>query len=253
VYNGEEFLKYCIDSIRNQTYKNIEYIIIDGGSTDGTLDICEQNKDIISVLISEKDRGISDAFNKGIKLASGKIIGILNSDDFYAPSAVKSVVDKYIENSCEPCVLYGDIRYFNEEVNYELIPDIKSIWKYMSIFHPAVFVCKFVYEKIGVFSEEFKYAMDVELLHRALFYKVPFVYINQTLTNFRLGGTSGVNYKGSYKEFYKSVKMYNNFPMARYYYYLGICKKFILTTKIGKFLLTKRRLINVFLSGKGKT
>ncbi|WP_407429078.1 glycosyltransferase family 2 protein [Arcticibacter sp.] len=252
VYNGAEYLNDCIQSVRAQTYKNIEYIIIDGGSTDGSLEICAQNDDLISKLVSEKDNGISDAFNKGIKHATGDIIGILNSDDSYRPNAIEFVVDAYLKGGKNECILYGDICYFNDEVNYELIPDLKPIWKFMSIFHPAVFVTKSAYDRIGLFSEAFKYAMDVEFIHRALFKQVEFVYIARTLTNFRLGGTSAVNYRGSYREFYKSVKMYNDHPLAKYYYYLGITKKFILSSRIGTFLRKNRSSLSIFLSGKDK-
>ncbi len=252
VYNGAEYLNECIQSVRAQTYKNIEYIIIDGGSTDGSLEICKENADLISKMISEKDRGISDAFNKGINLATGKLVGILNADDSYRPDALESVVNTYISKDNAEGVYYGDICYFNEKLNYELTPDIKSIWKFMSIFHPAVFVSKSVYEKVGGFSEDYKYAMDVEFVHRCLHRGINYYYVARTLTNFRLGGTSGVNYKGSYREFYRSVRTYNNYPFAWFYYYLGITKKSILSSKIGNFIQQNRNIFTPFMSGKSK-
>jgi glycosyltransferase involved in cell wall biosynthesis len=253
VYNGDKYLKECIQSIRTQTYKNIEYIIVDGGSTDNTLNICKENSDLIQKMISENDRGISDAFNKGIALASGTLVGILNADDSYKPGAVQAVVDQYLSLDQNEGVYYGDIHYFNETSSFELRPDIKSIWKYMSIYHPAVFVSKSVYDKLGGFREDYKYAMDVEFIHRCLHAKVNFHYIPETITNFRLGGTSGVNFRASYREFYNSVKTYNNHPFALYYYFLGVAKKSILASKLGYFVEKYRGVLAPFLSGKNKS
>ena len=106
VYNGEQYLQECISSIKKQAYTNIEYIIIDGKSTDNTLKIIEQNRDVVNILVSEKDRGISDAFNKGIALAKGELIGILNSDDFYTDNCVTDVVDFFIENQMKSGILW---------------------------------------------------------------------------------------------------------------------------------------------------
>lgn len=252
VYNGAQYLDSCIESVKAQTYKNLEYIIIDGGSTDGSLDICKKHSAIIAKLISEKDRGISDAFNKGIKLTTGRIVGILNADDSYRPDAIQCVVDCYLSTGKTEGVFYGDICYFNKHVNYELTPDLNSIWKYMSIYHPAVFVSKSVYDKVGLFSEDYRYAMDVEFIHRCLHENVPFQYVGSTLTNFRLGGTSGINYKGSYREFYESVKTYNNHRLAWFYYYLGITKKLILSSKFGSILQKNRKIFAPLMSGKNK-
>ena len=122
----------------------------------------------------------------------------------------------------------------------------------MSIYHPAVFVSKKVYDSIGGFSLQFKYAMDVEFIHRCLYNKVDFFYVPSTLTNFRLGGTSGVNFRNSYREFYESVKMYNDFPLAKFYYYLGVSKKYLLSTKFGALIMKNRNFFKLFLSGKDK-
>lgn len=252
VYNGEKYLQECIDSIQNQTYKHIEYIVIDGGSNDRTLEIIKSNEKVIDSWISESDNGISDAFNKGINRANGEIIGILNCDDLYNEFTIQELANSYLKNDRSEGVYYGDIRYFGDDQSYELVPRIKNIWKYMSIYHPATFVCKSVYQNFGVFSEDFKYAMDVELLHRFLHKGVPFIYIPKTLTNFRLEGTSDIHYKKSYREFYESVKMYNPKVNAKFYYYYGVAKKTILRTSLGNFIRKKRKLLAPFLSGKFK-
>lgn len=112
VYNGERFIADCLNGIRTQTYPNIEYLVIDGGSSDNTINIIRENMDIVDVFVSEQDRGISDAFNKGIFKASGDIIGIINADDYYEPGAVQRVVDVFKVNSFQNGVYYGGYTIF---------------------------------------------------------------------------------------------------------------------------------------------
>ncbi|HNW98711.1 MAG TPA: glycosyltransferase family 2 protein [Bacteroidales bacterium] len=252
IYNGEDHIQECVDSVRSQTYKNIEYIVVDGGSTDSSLDIIKKNLDIITAWKSEKDNGISDAFNKGIKQAKGDIIGILNCDDKYYPETIESVVNAYQENGFSEAVFYGDITYFNNKNEYSLIPEISKIWKYMSIFHPATFVSKSLYNKFGVYSLEYKYAMDSELIHRLLFNHCNFIYIPKTLTKFRLEGKSDINYINSYKEFFKSVKGYNGNEFGKLYMYYGLLKKRLLHSSLGTFINNNRRKLPFLYSGKLK-
>lgn len=251
IYNGGQYLQECISSIKKQAYINIEYIIIDGKSTDNTLKIIEQNRDVVNILVSEKDRGISDAFNKGIALAKGELIGILNSDDFYTDNCVTDVVDFFIKNQMKSGIYYGNIRYFDDDSSHIRISDYSSIWKYMSIYHPSVFVSKKVYEDIGGFSEEFKYTMDAELIHRAISKNTPFFHIDKCLSNFRTVGTSDVNYKKTYKEFFKSVSKYNDQGMnTHFWYFWALFKKDISRTWIGRYFYKRKHLISPLLSGK---
>ncbi|MEO7216482.1 glycosyltransferase family 2 protein [Mucilaginibacter sp.] len=251
VYNGERFLNKCIDSIKDQSYKNIEYIVIDGGSKDGTIDIVKTYGDLVKVLVSEKDEGISDAFNKGIDKATGEIIGILNSDDFFYPDTIETVVDFYNNNEQKKGIYFGDIRYFDDDMSYIRISDLSKMWKYMSLNHPSVFVTSNVYKEIGTFSKEYKYTMDVEFLHRALSKSVPFFYINKSLANFRLEGTSDLHYKDMYKEFYKSVQKYNDQGLStRFWYRWSVFKKDVAQTSIGKFFYKRKHLLTPLLSGK---
>jgi glycosyltransferase involved in cell wall biosynthesis len=122
VYNNKDTIKDAIESVLNQTYKNIEYIIIDGGSTDGTIDIIKSYRDKIDKFISEKDNGIYDAMNKGLKLASGDIVGILNSDDIYFnENVILNVVAKFEESKTDS--IYGDLYYVDEN-------DLQKIQRY---------------------------------------------------------------------------------------------------------------------------
>ncbi|OCX53926.1 hypothetical protein BEL04_06505 [Mucilaginibacter sp. PPCGB 2223] len=251
-YNGDKYLEECIRSIIYQDYPNIEYIVIDGGSTDNSINIINKYRDNINVFVSEKDEGISDAFNKGILRANGEIVGILNSDDLFADSAIKAVANAYLANKKTGGVYFGDIRYFNDEKTMELVANSADLWKYMSIFHPSTFVTKNVYDEFGVYSKEYRYAMDCELIHRFLINKVPFIHISQTLANFRLGGTSDKNYINSYREFYKSVKKYNPSYTAKLYFYWNITKKRVLHSGIGGFLDRNRRIFSFLLAGKAK-
>lgn len=253
VYNGEKYIEQCLKSIQNQTYDNIEYIVIDGMSTDNTLNILGNYKNLISVFISEKDRGISDAFNKGISKASGDIIGILNSDDYFNKDTIENVVNYYINNELKSGIYYGDARYYNDEVSYIRVSDINKIWKYMSLNHQAMFVTKDIYKKIGVFSEAFKYVMDADFVHRALKNKIPFYYINKSLANYRLEGTSDVNNRAMNKEFYQSVKKYNNEGIiTEFWYRWSLLKRGAAQTLIGKYFYKRKHLIAPFLAGKMK-
>jgi len=250
-YNSEFYLSGVLECIKNQTYKNIEYIVIDGKSTDATLDILKSQGNIINKLISEKDNGISDAFNKGVKLATGEIIGIINSDDYYNTETVQQVVDFYIQNGKKSGIYYGDIRFFDDESSYINKADLSKIWKFMSLHHPSMFITADVYEKIGLYSEEYKYTMDAELIHRALKQNVEFFYIDKSLANFRLNGTSGANYFNTFNEFYKSVRKYNNEGLITdFWYHWALFKKRVAATKIGRFFYNRKTLIAPFLSSK---
>ncbi len=168
VYNSKNTIKETIESVLHQDYPLIEYIIIDGQSNDGTLDIIKMYKDKISKLISEKDNGIYDAMNKGIKLANGDIIGILNSDDIFENNKVISKVVKIFKtNSINS--LYADLKYVNRYDTDKIIrywkssPFIKNSFKNgWHPPHPTFFVKKEIYEKYGYYNLNFKISADFE-------------------------------------------------------------------------------------------
>jgi glycosyltransferase involved in cell wall biosynthesis len=197
VYNGKNTIEDCIKSVAGQTYPNIEHIIIDGGSTDGTVEVIKRYKDKFSYWVSEPDNGIYDAMNKGIKAATGDIIGILNSDDMYADnSVIESVVRTITENNVDSC--YGDLVYVDRDDTAK----IKRQWKagkykkerfktgWMPP-HPAFFVKKEMYKRYGYLNLNFPLAADYELMLRFLYkHEVSAAYIPKVLVKMRAGGTS---------------------------------------------------------------
>lgn len=189
VRNGVKTLEKTIQSVLNQTYDNIEYIIIDGGSTDGTLNIIKKYDHKISYWISEPDEGISDAFNKGISAASGEIIGVINADDWYENDAVNRVVEHFSETQAD--IVYGIVQYWDNNKKAELVYANDTLLnRDMTINHPAVFAKRSTYETIGLFRKDFRYAMDYEWLLRAKSKNMKFSYIENCLANIYYLGIS---------------------------------------------------------------
>ncbi|NEU08697.1 glycosyltransferase [Flavihumibacter sp. R14] len=197
VYNGEEFLENCILSVIGQTYGDIEYIIIDGGSGDSSLSIIDRYRDKISIVVSEKDRGIYDAMNKGIVLAGGEVIGFLNADDFFADDAVIARVAAAFARP-EVGVVYGDLWYVSrtdpERVirRWESSPYSRNsmAWGWMPA-HPTFYARSDVYRKYGGYDLKFKSAADYELMLRFLYLKESnSLYLPRVFVKMRMGGVS---------------------------------------------------------------
>lgn len=201
--NSKDTIERTITSVINQTYKNIEYIVIDGGSSDGTIDIIKKYQDKISYWISEKDNGISDAFNKGIKKANGKIIGIINSDDWYQEDAIDTIVNLSKEKEADFYI--GALNYWNKnKLKFTIYPDknykYKISFRMPHLNHPASFITKKTYEKIGLFNLRYKYAMDYDLFLRLHLNKKKGAFTKKIICNMSLGGTANLNNKKAYKE-----------------------------------------------------
>jgi len=191
VYNGAKHVEQTINSVLNQSYKNFEYIIIDGGSTDNTIEVIKQYENKIDYWQSEHDEGIYFAMNKGISLAKGELIGIINSDDYYLPDTIAKVVEA--DKTQHAAIYYGDMQYISEagELLSAAKPDITKMNEMPAIFHPTCFVRKNVYDKAGMFDTQYKISSDYDFLLRCLKQNFIFHYIPETLTCFRLGGMSG--------------------------------------------------------------
>lgn len=188
VLNGSAHLEQTIRSVLEQSYSPIEYIIVDGGSTDGTLDIIRKYESKIDYWQSEPDKGIYDAMNKGIALATGEIIGIINADDYYTPDAVQQVMDKRKSGNAD--LFYGDMLVLTGDTQSLMKPDITKMDEKPSIFHPSCFVSKKVYDAAGTFDTRYKISADYDFLLRCLKQKYRFSYVSHPLTVFRPGGMS---------------------------------------------------------------
>ena len=200
-YNSAQTVADTLQSVANQTYHDIEHIIIDGASKDNTLEIVKQFSHV-SKVTSEPDKGIYDAMNKGIALATGDIIGILNSDDFYNDKEVLiKVASFFLCNSVQ--TLYADLEFVESQDTQRVV----RTWKagnytknrFLTGFmppHPTFFVKKEIYEKFGVFDATFKISADYEIMLRFLFKNnISCGYLPSTIIKMRLGGVSTANFK----------------------------------------------------------
>lgn len=201
-YNSSSTIEDTIKSVLAQTYPDIEYIIVDGASKDDTLKIIEKYSSKISKVISEKDHGIYDAMNKGVALATGDIIGILNSDDLYSDEHVISdIVDVFENNTCEG--VYADLVYVKRENTNHIIRYWKSgeysPGKFLQGWmppHPTFFVRKSVYAKWGIYNTIFRSAADYEFMLRVIHKeKIVVKYLARVITKMRVGGESNVTLK----------------------------------------------------------
>ena len=203
IYNGENTIGHAIESVLSQSNSNIELIIIDGASTDNSIKIINTFSDKkITVALSEPDNGIYDAMNKGIKLATGDIVGILNADDYYPNNNVLLKVAKAFNNpSIDAC--YGDLVYVDVNNKEKIVRVWKSGLFTPDIFyhgwmppHPTFFVRRSIYEKYGLFNLELGTAADYEIMLRFLLkHRIKVEYIPETLVHMRTGGISNNSLK----------------------------------------------------------
>lgn len=193
-YNSAETIEETIKSVQAQTYENIEYIIVDGNSKDKTLELVQQYPDVVTKWVSEPDKGLYDAMNKGIAMATGDYIGILNSDDtFFEPETIQKVVDFLVENKVEACT--GDIvQHKNGRIIRKYSSKKWSPAKLKIGFmppHPSIFFKKELFGRFGAYVLGFKIASDYELIIRYfLKHKISWKYSGITTTSMAVGGAS---------------------------------------------------------------
>jgi len=202
VFNGEMHIEQTINSVLAQKYSPIEYIIIDGGSTDGTLRKIEKYKNRIDHFISEPDDGIYHAINKGISLARGDLIGLIHCGDYYEPDAVSDAVDSFLNTGAD--VIYGDLKIVEEAGGESVIRvvqgDHNNLKNRMSIHHPATFVSRKCYMQHGLYDTKYRSAADYDFFLKLFLSNVNFHHVDKVLANFRSGGTSGSNFKLATRE-----------------------------------------------------
>jgi len=199
-YNSEETIDDTIISVLSQDYDNIEYIIVDGASTDGTMDIIAKYQDKVSKVISEPDKGIYDAMNKGVVAATGDIVGILNSDDLYASNnVIRKVVDLMSKNKAQ--ALYADLLYVDRvDLNKVIRYWVSGKYKRSSFRqgwmppHPTFFTLKECYNELGTYNLKLRSAADYELMLRFLYKEgIQPVYLPEVVIKMRVGGQSNVS------------------------------------------------------------
>jgi glycosyltransferase involved in cell wall biosynthesis len=200
-FNSAKTVADTLTSVAMQTHPDIEHLIIDGASSDGTVEIVRMHASTQTRLISESDRGIYDAMNKGIALASGEVIGFLNSDDFYANASVLAkIADSFQDSVVDAC--YGDLVYVSQDKSrvvryWKSKPFTKGDFaKGWCPAHPTFYVRKSVIERMGLFDQSYKMGVDVEFMMRYLECgKIRAVYLPHVLVHMRLGGASNQSLK----------------------------------------------------------
>lgn len=197
-YNADKFLERTIRSVLSQTYKPIEYIIIDGGSTDLTLEIIKKYESVIDVIVSEKDNGIYDAMNKGIQLATGDWINFKNAGDCFSSSdAVECFFSQPVDESVG--IVHGDCRYENDWGFYLAKPDCWKNEHSMPVIHPSTFVRTFIHKRY-LFDTSFKSSGDFDFFTKCRKEIITFEYRPITVCTFRTGGFATQNRLLTYKE-----------------------------------------------------
>lgn len=213
VLNGKNFLEQGIRSVFEQSYKNVEYIVIDGGSTDGTLDVIRKYENRTDYWISEPDRGIYDAMNKGIMAATGDLIGFLNSDDWYLPGALEEVANAYVLQGDGRTVIAGRWNLVFEDI--DLTINVRPTLKFhagMPLSHQAMFVPKPVYDTLGGYDLQYRYAADLDLALRLYTGGMKFIFLDTVIASFRTSGASEKHYRESGKEASRIIRNYLPYP-----------------------------------------
>jgi len=242
VFNGEKYIEETIKSVIDQSYKNIEYIVIDGGSLDTTLHILKKYETEIDLLVSESDNGLYDAMNKGIRLATGEFIKFINADDLLEKNSIQIFISEYNKFKDNNCVFNSYLNRIDSEGNTKAIwtNSSKVLKGYAAFLHPSWFVPMKIYKKFGLYSLKYPISSDYEYYLRLKKEGVCFSTIEEPLVSFRKGGVS--NSCDSLADDYKIFLKYSDPFSANLYF----CKIAVL-----KFLqLVKHKLIKILIKCK---
>jgi len=257
VYNGERHIDQAIRSVLSQTYDNIEYIIVDGGSTDRTLNIIRKYEDHINCWVSESDRGIYDAMNKGIGLARGDLVGLLNSDDWYADGAIAEVVRMYSSDGGKNRVIAGKWNIVLERlgITIEATPSLR-FHTGMPFCHQAMFVPKTIYDSVGLYDTRYRFAADLDMVLRLYTSNTPFTFSDKVLVHFRATGASDQYYRESVREASEIIR--NHLPYPTYAAYRIVRWNFQFLTMVSRVIErtigrgTSDRLKRVYYRAKAR-
>ncbi len=244
-YNSKNTIEDTLRCIKNQTHPDIEHIVVDGGSTDGTVDILKRYQDDIDCLIIEPDKGHYDGMNKGLRQATGDIIGLLNSDDFYYNNDVLKLVAQTLEDpNVDAC--YGDLLYVEKENTDKVLRYWQSSDYQHDLFgkgwmppHPTFFFKKHVHDNFGAyFNLKYTLAADVDVLMRLLYtHKIRTKYIPQVMTKMRVGGQTNQSFKNMFKQNRQVLELFkdNNYDASMPKF---MCQKLI--NRLGQFAKRKQ-------------
>lgn len=249
VRNDEEGIRKTIESVLSQEYGPLEYIIIDGGSTDNTVDVIRQFEEKIDYWESEPDTGISDAFNKGIRAAQGKYIGLINAGDWYESKTVLEVIEAFRE-APKAGVICGALQFWDGAVReYICQSEPQLLEKDMTVTHPTCFVRADLYERFGMYEDSYRFAMDYRLLLSLKMHGVEFVALPSVLANMQHSGTSEANWQEALKETHRARKELlpgSFFASKTYYEFVELKRRIrLLLQKLGwekVIALYRRRL-----------
>ena len=228
VFNGKKYLEETIQSVLSQTYDNVEYIIIDGGSTDGTIEIIKKYEKQVDYWISEKDTGIYDAMNKGISLAQGNIIGLVNADDIIYNDTLKNVAEAFLKNDSvqytfgtvdlakENGDIYGYTRPLSEDERKH------RLYAEMPFSHQSLYVKQEIYKKVGLYNLEFKLSADYDFILKLIENNYTSIRLEKNVGFFRMGGESG-----GFKSFIENKNILLSHNINRYIVYKNFIKSSI--------------------------
>lgn len=211
VLNAKKTIRKTIESVLLQEYKDIEYLIIDGGSTDGTLSIIEEYRSKLSCFVSEPDCGIYDAMNKGIKKSTGDIIGLLNADDWYEKEALPLVAAEFERTKAS--IVAGGIFYIEKNGIKKLRRQVSfsELWRTMPTGHPSIFITRKAYNEFGLYDTQYKIAADYELLLRMYHAGSSVTMTGTIFANFRIGGTTSTHIVEGTVEYNEIIQKYCNY------------------------------------------
>jgi len=240
--NSEQCLRSAMESVLHQTYPDVEYLVVDGGSTDGTVDIIKSFDQVFKGRlrwISEPDTGLYDALNKGIRMSTGDIVGLLHADDFFAaPDILARVADAFLDDTVDG--IFGDVRFVRD-------PDLSRTIRYYSSrrfapwmlrfgfmpAHPSFYARRDVFERIGNYRTDYRISADYELLIRFFWvYRLRYRYLSFVTTTMRIGGQSTRSPRSTYilnKEIVRACRengIYTNIPMLTLKYLFKVTELF---------------------------
>lgn len=236
-YNSAATIEKTIKSVVQQAYGNLEYVIIDGASTDDTLNIVNAYRSHIHVLVSEKDNGISDAFNKGIARSTGDLIVFLNSDDYFLPGALEAVAAAYRPGQDD--IVCGNVLLRNTQTGYECreVPstDFPVMPFFRHVAHQGMFVTKSAYERFGTYDVSIKNPMDLDFLMRATRLGAKFHRIDADVAVFNSGGATAKSIFKKKADYLRIVRKNGGNALQAYTFYY-----FLVATQIAK------KILNIF-------